>query len=231
MVSRACAICGALFEVKYPSSERRYCDRKECRGASRRGQSRPSLWRRETVACVVCGKEFERGGHFVKGGTRKSGRQVTCSAECARRSRYRHGRTCNVLSVEQAAYLAGLWDADGSFVIHGRYDGSESLGFRAQIGVTKSIIIDWVAEATGLGYRALRRRSNPKHAQVYNWLVNGDGAETFTRQLIPYLILKKPQAELGVEFQERLRTPALKADRAWQAEYRDRMREMNRRGV
>ncbi|MGD9724734.1 MAG: hypothetical protein AB7U76_26150 [Pirellulales bacterium] len=215
-----CQQCGKKFDAD--KRTRKFCS-EACFATSRE--------KRETVACVVCGTEFERGGRYVAGQPRRPKGQITCSLECSRRVRYRHGRLCNDLTPLEAAYLAGLWDADGSFIIHGLYRGnSDALSYRAQIAVTKPIIIDWVVATTGIGTRATRNRTNEKHALVYHWQVNGDGAESFTRQLIPYLVLKRPQAELGVEFQERLRDRALKADRTWQEEYRVRMTAMNRRG-
>ena len=229
MVSRVCEQCGEAFEVRHASDPKRFCSR-TCKGFASRGVERPELWKRETVTCVVCGKDFERGGHFVKGQARRPRKQTTCSEECGRRIRYRHGRVCNELSPTEAAYLAGVWDSDGNFILHGRYDASDSLAFRVQIGVTKAITIDWIVEKTGLGYRQHVGRKNPSHADIYHWQVNGDGAESFIRQIMPYLVLKRPRAELGIEFQERLRIPALKADRSWQTEYRDRMRELNKRG-
>jgi hypothetical protein len=60
--------------------------------------------------------------------------------------------------------------------------------------------------------------------------VNADGAESVLRQALPYFVTKRPQAELAISFQERLRDPALKADRSWQLEALARMKRLNRRG-
>jgi len=224
VITNVCETCGKEFEVDRPNKakKRRFCSLK-CYGSTRQ--------KREIATCAVCGTEFERGGHFVKGSGRKVAGQTLCSNECARRARYRHGRLCKELAPTEAAYLAGVWDSDGAFILHGRYDGSDTVAFRCAIGVTKAAIIEWLVEKAGIGTRYFHRTANPKHADRYDWWVNGDGAESFARQLLPYLVLKRPQAELGIEFQERLRDPALKADRIWQQEYRERMRDMNKRGV
>lgn len=50
------------------------------------------------------------------------------------------------------------------------------------------------------------------------------------RQLQPYMFTKRAQCDLAITFQERLRTPALKADRTWQREALEEMRTLNRRG-
>jgi hypothetical protein len=44
------------------------------------------------------------------------------------------------------------------------------------------------------------------------------------------LIVKKQQATLALDFMERIRVPAMKADRTWQLEYRERMKALNKRG-
>jgi hypothetical protein len=231
MIARACEQCGNDFQVKYPSDPKRFCNR-ACKANASKGEQRPWLWKRGTFQCVVCGAEFERGGRYQAGQTRKPKGQAVCSEECARRARYRHGRISSQLTPEQAAYIAGFVDADGSFIIHGRYDGTDSLSFRVQAGGTKPAVFEWFKEITGIGTISKARRStgNPKWRDYYDWHLNGDAAVSITEQLIPYLILKKAQAELGVDFQKRLRIPALKADRTWQQECRSRMAQLNKKG-
>lgn len=180
----------------------------------------------EVKQCVVCGGSFEVGG---RGRPKRA--QRFCSNLCSGRARYRTGRTANTLTDAEAAYIAGFIDADGSFIIHGRYDGSDSLAFRVSAGGTKASVFHWMAGVTGVGVVSKARRSqNPRHRDYYQWHANGDAAVSLARQLAPYLVLKREQCELGIAFQERLRTPALKADRAWQQEWRLRMRDLNARG-
>jgi hypothetical protein len=60
--------------------------------------------------------------------------------------------------------------------------------------------------------------------------VNSDLAASLLRQIVDYLIIKKEQAQLALDFQERLKDPSQKADRTWQYEVLARMRTMNKRG-
>lgn len=94
--------------------------------------------------------------------------------------------------------------------------------------------LDHIRGLTGIGWvnwRALKHLSAPdRHKLSGFWIVNGDGAESVLRQILPYLVTKKRQAELAITFQEQLRTPALKADRTWQMDYMTRMQALNRRG-
>lgn len=226
MQTCTCAQCGKAFELPawaVKAGRGTYCSR-VCYGASRIGRKRPDLLRRVTKACVVCGKEFETGGRA--GSIAKE----MCSLDCQQLARYRRGKKCAELAPLDAAYLAGFWDGEGSFMIHGRNNQGGSISFRAAAIGTKEMVIRWIKEVTGVGTVVFQPTTNPKWADRWVWWVNGDGAESFTRQLLPYLKLKQEQAQLGADFQERLRDPKLKADRTWQQEWRERMQAMNRRG-
>ena len=60
-------------------------------------------------------------------------------------------------------------------------------------------------------------RLNPAHRPLHSWHVSSRGALDFLRRVLPYLVVKRAEAELGIEFQEgivtaiggnRLRIPA-----------------------
>ena len=223
MVRRECKNCGERFEIpQWMARANRgiYCGT-DCFHQSTRGIPKLSLRRRVLKICPVCKREFETGG---RAGSKA---KTLCSMECQRRSRYRHGRTCNQLTASDAAYLAGFWDADGSFFLHGPKEGS--ISFRVSVVGTKALVIKWVRDVTGLGTLVLAKRSNPRWAPVWRWWANGESAESLTRQLMPYLRLKRRQAEIGIAFMERIRDPALKADRQWQEEWRVEMKTLNQR--
>ena len=222
-----CQCCGKNFELEawaVKAGRGKYCS-PACSYASREGKPRPSMQKRVTKACVVCGTEFETGGRAGKSD------KAFCSTECRRKGRYRTGRTCAELAPLDAAYLAGFWDGEGSFMLHGRNGPNSSISFRVVAVASKPQVIEWIVNVTGIGRVQVWDAKNPKWAPRWTWTVNGDGAESFTRQLLPYLKLKREQAELGVQFQERLRDPSMKADRAWQEDWRQRMRNLNQRGT
>lgn len=226
METCTCEACGATFELAAWAVRRgrgKYCSH-ACYAARSRGRAKPSLRKRTTKACVVCGTAFETGGRAG------SASKNFCSVECRRLGRYRTGRQCADLAPLDAAYLAGFWDGEGCFILHRRSGEGSTVAFRAAVVGTKESVIRWVKAVTGIGTLVHRPSTNPKWAERWEWWVNGDGAESFTRQLLPYLKLKAEQARMGIDFQARLRDPALKADRAWQEEWRLRMRELNRRG-
>jgi hypothetical protein len=237
LVSFVCETCGKTCERDAAVVRRRgarFCDNR-CYTQSRIGKKRTDYRRLAHVeqACPVCGKVFVPGTAKTEGVKQRYRKgQQFCSWECSHKAHYRRGSVCAELSPTDAAYLAGFFDGEGSFVILRGAHGSPNNTFRVTVSGSKESVIAWIAEVTGVGTRVYANLTakNPKWAEKWTWTAQADAAESFTRQLLPYLKLKREQAQLGADFQERLRDPKLKADRTWQEEWRDRMQTMNRRG-
>lgn len=176
----------------------------------------------EERTCVACGDVFQVGGRG-----RPSKRARFCSEDCQRRGRYRNGAVANVLTEIDAAYLAGLVDGEGSIMINPRGD---TVTARLTVTNTHRGVLHWLSEVTGLGKVQAHRPESARHRATWMWVVNGDGALSLLKQLEPFMRIKRQQAMLAIETQERLRDPALKADRSWQADYREQMRAFNLRG-
>lgn len=218
-----CLHCGKVFYVK-PWELRRgrgsYCG-PECYRASRKGREVPARRRRQSRVCPVCGKEYEVGG---RAGKRE---QEVCSRSCANRARYRTGAHANELIIADAAYLAGLIDGEGSIMILPR---GTSISVKLTIANTYLPALEWVRQITGVGAVNDSRPATDRHRAGYIFHVNSEAAESILRQVRPYLRIKHEQADICIDAQERLREPALKADRTWQNEYCERVRALNQRG-
>lgn len=132
------------------------------------------------------------------------------------------------MSVPDAAYLAGLIDGEGSVMLVRRQNGGAHL--RLTIANTDRAILEWTAEATGVGGVYLQRKATERTKASYSWRAHGDGAASVIRQVRPYLRIKPVQADLGLTHHEALRIPARKADLSWQRENLAAMKLMNRRG-
>jgi hypothetical protein len=90
------------------------------------------------------------------------------------------------------AFLAGLIDGDGSINI--RYsDGCYQL--TSCIYSTSKKLMDWLTEVFGSQYREIPTEGNRK--QRYSWYTS---QKDILPNLVPYLILKKQQAEAAVLF-------------------------------
>ena len=104
-----------------------------------------------------------------------------------------------LISKTEAAYLAGFIDADGNIGIVRRttsHDGRKYLYIRpvVQIGQSKRGILDWISDLVGgtVGVHCQHGFYNLRfHAGTIRWLLP---------QLLPYLKVKKRQAEIVLEF-------------------------------
>ena len=146
MIERQCVHCGKAFTLRYPSDLTRpgrgqFCSL-SCRASAQNVGPHLSARRRITKTCIVCGEDFETGGRAG------SAEKTICSMACQRISRYRTGKKCAELAPLDAAYLAGFWDGEGSFMIHGRNNQGGSIGFRAAVIGSKELVIRWVKDVT-----------------------------------------------------------------------------------
>lgn len=106
------------------------------------------------------------------------------------------------ISDTEAAYIAGFIDGDGHIGIvrrtarrgHKEYPYVRPI---VQIGQGKRLVLDWIASVVGegaVGIHGQREFFNLRfHAGTLRWLLP---------QLLPYLIVKKRQAEIVLEFTE-----------------------------
>ena len=103
------------------------------------------------------------------------------------------------------AYVAGIFDGEGSISISAR----ESHGYRT-IGVsicvvnTKEWLITFLKMQFG-GYIYFRDTPESQHKNSWQWTKQGKKAVEFLELILPYLQLKRPQAELAIQFQNRKR--------------------------
>lgn len=223
-----CKNCGIEYEREdweIRRGKNKYCSQ-ECYRKSRKGKECLARRRRIEKICPICGEKFETGGRAGK----KT--KIFCSNECSFKARYRSGIKCKKLNEKDASYIAGFIDGEGSIIIYRRSPKEKSYGIR--VTVAQSIkglsILEWLKEITGVGAIITREPEKKHHSKGAQWACNSEAAETLLEQVLPYLKLKVEQANLVLEFQRKLRDPKLKSDRSWQKEYRNQMKELNKRG-
>lgn len=174
--------------------------------------------------CETCGTVFDVGG---RGRPMKT--QRFCSDPCKLAGRYRRGAVCADLTIEQAAYLAGFIDGEGSIMLVKR-NSRGGCHLRVAISNTHEGVLRWVSEVTGIGKTYRLSPSTERHKAGFAWRAHGDGAQTLLRQIRPYLIIKSAQADAGIDAHERLKNASDKADHVWQEEAARHMKHMNARG-
>jgi hypothetical protein len=129
------------------------------------------------------------------------------------------------------SYLAGLFDGEGCISICERKDkqGDNAFIFCIQITNTNTTLMKWLVQHFGGVYYPQDGKSrNPKWKPSFRWRVKGrKNEEEFLLGVLPYLVIKREQAILALEFV-----------RMWQEknpirrlEIAQRMRELNHRGV
>ena len=108
------------------------------------------------------------------------------------------------------AYTAGIVDGEGCILIAKSIKKkSKGVYHQLQIVVTNSNL--WLCEWLKMQYggsttsdnkRYLRKGSLSKNT-IHKWFLTSDAAARFIEMILPYLYLKKAEAELGISFQER----------------------------
>jgi hypothetical protein len=101
------------------------------------------------------------------------------------------------------AYVAGLIDGEGCLRIHRQSKKTTSTYIpivQMSMTVKANILRDQlVKEFGGKMYDQTFKES--KWADQWQWRINGDEASDFVRKIYPYLMLKKPQANVILELQ------------------------------
>lgn len=104
----------------------------------------------------------------------------------------------NKLTVEQAAYIAGFLDGEGSLQVRIRKDLQRS--YKITIGQKAPIVLFWIEAVIGIGRVCNRRTRNTDGTwkQLHPHYVLGGRLQVlaFLEQLEPYLIVKKEEAKL-----------------------------------
>lgn len=110
------------------------------------------------------------------------------------------------LSLTDAAYIAGLIDGEGHIAITKIASGfnrrvNPSYQLLVRVAMTHHDTIQWYADVTGaeLRFRAAR---GLYHANAYEANRADHNALRLLKQIMPFLITKRAQAELAVAFRE-----------------------------
>lgn len=113
----------------------------------------------------------------------------------------RNVRSDKLMSPAEAAYIAGLLDGEGTVCLAARKDKDCRNHFfypRVQISNTSLDLLDRVLEITGNGY--VTRSSSPEGQKPgYVWKIGARQARYILPQVLPYLVLKRRQAEIVIQ--------------------------------
>lgn len=103
----------------------------------------------------------------------------------------------------EAAYAAGLFDGEGHIGITVTKNGRGEKYHRLQVNVTNTniTVIHWLFERFGGCIHNPRYFTSENWREAHRWTIADGKASSFLQTVLPYLIIKKSQAELAIEFQ------------------------------
>ena len=102
-----------------------------------------------------------------------------------------------VADTTKLAYTAGLLDGEGTIYL--RIVDGGTLVLRLTIVNTNELLMQWLQLNFGGNVTRSRSDKNPKHKDLWAWGFSGNAAVDFLKSILPYLVIKKAQAQLGVE--------------------------------
>lgn len=139
----------------------------------------------------------------------------------------------------QRAYLAGLLDGEGCISIVNTHTsrGRPTFMMSIQLVMTHKATIEHVYNMWGGGWyidRGSRKAGQQKPAYSIHW-TSVHAAEVL-REVLPFLVTKKQQAELALEFQKLIRDKHQTSrlgdeEQASRKEFYTQMRGLNKRGI
>ena len=98
------------------------------------------------------------------------------------------------LSSNDLAYFAGLFDGEGTI---GLQQHLQACSFTLALAMTDAKAINGLHDAFG-GTLRMRTYSNPKWNTLYEWYVGGKRAELILRTLLPFLRVRREEADLAL---------------------------------
>jgi hypothetical protein len=108
------------------------------------------------------------------------------------------------------AYAAGFFDGEGHITIAKMEHkaGTNGTTFTMRVGASQNnpVPLLWLRERWGGSVRMLKRKTGRDHS-THKWELCSKMAAGFLREVLPYLLVKWPRAELAVRFQESLFVP------------------------
>uniref|UniRef100_A0A6H2A3W2 Putative HNH homing endonuclease n=1 Tax=viral metagenome TaxID=1070528 RepID=A0A6H2A3W2_9ZZZZ len=109
-------------------------------------------------------------------------------------------KQCEIL-----AYAAGIVDGEGCISIGGKSLGAgkpRRLIMLLSVVNTNEWLIRWLKMQFGGNIRS-NKPTNPRAKLKWIWRVESKKASEIIKLIMPYLQIKRPQAELAIEFQSR----------------------------
>lgn len=147
------------------------------------------------------------------------------------------------ISPVDAAYLAGLIDGEGCIAVTATNTNKSAkqckrgLQYRGMLSVrmVDRSAIEWAHQITGLGSIRPYKAAGPNRRSGFTWTCWSKEAAIIAATVLPYLKVKRAQAENIISFQSIMRKPGTKGltDEEWEMRERHRQTSyrLNKRGA
>ena len=132
------------------------------------------------------------------------------------------------ISKEDLAYYAGFFDGEGCIMINKRPNSGHRLDVRIS-NTNKHILLGYISLFGGGLYKQKRRKDT--HKDKWQWCLSTKASVLFLKTLYPYLRLKKAEALLAIEYQQRIKgsnKPLTVSEKSIRDDYYLRMRDLKR---
>lgn len=132
--------------------------------------------------------------------------------------------------------IATVLDCEGWISLQ-KIGNSRGIGLVLALGVgnTNYKLTNWLKETFG-GSVSKTIRESIKHKDYYTWRINADKAKCILQRALPYMLLKKEQANLAIHFQETMHSknsynePCTPQYMEYMHSLKKRMNILNRKG-
>lgn len=130
----------------------------------------------------------------------------------------------------EKAYVAGIVDGEGTVTLMKHHKNETPIPY-VSVANNNLQLLQWIKHRCG-GLIASKKKYQPHHGDSYVWSVRHDRALRFLKEIVKYLIVKKPQAALilskykSVTHRAGKYTPKMLSDKM---KLVARIRELNRR--
>lgn len=145
--------------------------------------------------CIRCRQAFL----IWRRGTRAAARRH-CTRRCQAFTR-RKRATIRTLPPRDLAYIAGLFDGEGSIILWDRGSGGRPQ-LRCTVSNTYGPLMDWLKRVARAG--SIVRHVHPAstgYKDSLTWQVYGPNAVALLRQMLPHLIVKRDKARAAIKTQ------------------------------
>jgi hypothetical protein len=116
------------------------------------------------------------------------------------------------ITKENLAYIAGIVDGEGCLSLTGgkrlAYDsrGKKYRAFQLTFRVvnTSRVLIEWLNQTSGIGTVRLLADHLDNRKPVHSWLISANDCRQILPLLLPYLVIKRRQAEIIIDWLKRI---------------------------